>query len=233
MTILRLIIFLTWILFFILPFALAHATDFSKAKWEEIDNDEGIKVWSWEPKGSDLFAFKAVGEIKAPIAKVASILSDMPRLKEWTPDLGGAKAVAKISDSERIEYYHVETPFIMKDRDFVLYIKAKWDKETKEFSYNFKSIKDKRFPKTDYVRGVIHASHFLLKATAEGKKTQLTYLVHVDPKGSVAKWIINLFSKGHPWDTLEAVRKQAKKKNVKPLKGVAAMVQGGPPSFFN
>ncbi len=48
--------------------------------------------------------------------------------------------------------------------------------------------------------------------------------IHADPKGSVPKWLVNLFQKGWPRNTIEGIRKQAAKADVKEHPVVASQL---------
>jgi len=48
-----------------------------------------------------------------------------------------------------------------------------------------------------------------------GKKTRVLAEVLADPKGSVAKWIVNMFQKGWPHNTITSLRAQVKKPDIK------------------
>ena len=67
-----------------------------------------------------LIAFKGEGVIDAPTLRVASIIVDTSRATEWVESLVEARTLRQISETEYIEYDHVGTPFVMKDRDFVI-----------------------------------------------------------------------------------------------------------------
>ena len=74
---------------------------------------------------------------------------------------------------------------------------------------------DSGAPKTDYVRGEFTYGTFTLTSIEGGKKTRVLAEVLADPKGSVAKWIVNLFQKDWPHKTIESLRKQVAKPDIK------------------
>ena len=213
-------------------FALAGngPTDFSKAKWELVSNKDELQVYRWNVPKSETFAFKATGVIDSPITKVASVLTDIDREKEWLPDLESNHLVRRISNTERIEYVHIGTPFVIKDRDFVLRGSGTYEEKSKELILEFHSVEDESAPLTNKVRGEIHASTYRLLPIDEGRKTHVTLLVHVDPCGSVPKWIVNLFQKDYPRTVFKAIRKQASKTDVQELNEVKRLINFTVPS---
>lgn len=191
-----------------------EVTDFSKAKWEKHSDDDGVRVDIWEVPNSPTFAFRAEGEIEAPVGKVASVLIDLTRRKEWNSDVGEARTLRQISATERLDYWVIETPFVIKDRDFVLHTKAEFDVPNNTLFLKFHSTDDPAMPETSRVRGKIHNSYYSLTPSPDGKKTKVVFLVHVDPMGSCPKWIVNMFQKGYPHRNLTALRKQVMKPDI-------------------
>jgi len=195
--------------------------------WEVLSNDDGILVHRKEIPGSPVVAFKGEAVIEAPIAKVASVLYDTSRKMEWVAKLAEAKDVRMISNFERIEYNHTSTPVVLKDRDFVFHAKVDLDRANQRMRIALKSVEDAFMPdEGKYVRGELLNSAYTLTSLEGGTKTRLKVEIHADPKGSVAKWIVNLFQKSWPRKTLEGIRKQVAKADVKEHALVKAYFEG-------
>ena len=182
--------------------------------WEKIGNDDGIAVYRREVPGSPVIAFKGDGVIDAPTLRVASILVDTTRATEWVDSLVEARTLRHVSETEYIEYDHIGTPFVMKDRDFVIDCKLDFAAAEKKVALRFHSVTDPLAPVTSYVRGELMSSAFVLTALDHGAKTHILAEVHCDPRGSVAKWIVNWFQKSWPHSTIMALRAQAAKPNI-------------------
>src|SRR5258706_11956369 len=165
------------------------------AGWEKIGEDDGITVYRREVPGSPVIAFKGEGIINASILRVASILVDTTRATEWIDSLVEERTIRRVSETEYIEYDHMGTPFVMKDRDFVIDCKLDLDAAQKKATLRFHSVTDSLAPTTKYVRGELISSSFALTALERGTKTRMVAEIHCDPKGSVAKWIVHLFQK--------------------------------------
>jgi hypothetical protein len=186
----------------------------SPSGWQKIDDSDGIIAYKREIPGSPVIAFRGDADIDAPIARVASILVDIDRGTEWMDSLVDAHTVRRISDTEYVEYDHIGTPFPLTDRDFVYDAKLELQPESKKLVLRFHSVEDPKAPKTKYVRAELMQSSFTLTALDHGARTHIVADIHTDPKGSVPKWIVNLFQKSWPHNTIESLRKQAKKANV-------------------
>ncbi|HEU4410344.1 MAG TPA: START domain-containing protein [Polyangiaceae bacterium] len=193
--------------------------------WEKIDDDEGIAVFRREVPGSPVIAFKGVGVINAPIARVVAVVVDTPRTTEWMDSTAEARVVRHVGPLEKIVYTHITTPpIVMKDRDFVTRAKAEIDGAKKRFVVRVQSVSDPGAPPTSYVRGEIHHSSFILTSIDNGKKTQVVTEIHADPKGSVAKWVVNMFQKNWPHNTIKNLRKQVAKPDIKDAPELRAML---------
>ncbi len=196
--------------------------------WEKFDEEDGIAVFRREIPGSPIVALRGEGLVSAPILRVGSVLVDSARAPEWIDSLEEVKILRTISDSERVEWNHFSTPFVLADRDFVFKSKLEIKPASKQLLMTTVSVQDAAAPKTDYVRGHIQYAIFLLTLVNGGKATRVLAEAQCDPKGSVAKWIVNLFQKGWPHNTLEALRVQVAKKDVKDdLKLKKAMADAG------
>ncbi|HEY4106934.1 MAG TPA: START domain-containing protein [Polyangiaceae bacterium] len=183
--------------------------------WEKFGEDDGISVYHREVPNSPIIALRGEGVVNASILRVASVLADTARAPEWIDSLAETKVVRKISDDEYIEWDHIKTPIVLKDRDFVFDIKLELSPADKVVALNYHSVYDSGAPKTDYVRGEFSYGTFKLTSIEGGKKTRVLAEVLADPKGSVAKWIVNLFQKDWPHKTIESLRLQVAKPDIK------------------
>lgn len=184
------------------------------ADWQLASEGEGILTYSKKVEGSDLVAFRGETVIEAPLAKVAGILIDTSRKKEWVYRLEEAKDIRDIGPFERVEYNHTASGFFfIRDRDFVFRAKAELDRAKKRMTINLESVEDERMPEAGPVRGHIDNSRYILTELAPGK-THLVVEIHADPKGNVPSWLVNTFQKAWPRKTLEGIRQQASRKDV-------------------
>ncbi|HEX3774059.1 MAG TPA: START domain-containing protein [Polyangiaceae bacterium] len=194
---------------------LATGTAPKDPPWEKFGEDDGISVYRREVPNSPIIALRGEGVVNAPILRVASVLVDTARAPEWIDSLAETKVVRKINDDEYIEWDHIKTPIVLKDRDFVFDVKLELVPADKAVALNYHSVYDSGAPKTDYIRGEFSYGTFKLTSIEGGKKTRVLAEVLADPKGSVAKWIVNLFQKDWPHKTIESLRTQVAKPDIK------------------
>jgi hypothetical protein len=182
--------------------------------WEKFGDDDGIAVYRREVPGSPIVAFKGEGVVDQSILRVASVIVDSSRATEWIDSLKEARILRQVSETETIHYDHVGTPIVMKDRDFVSDCKLEFDPAQKKVALKIHSVNDASAPQTSYIRGELLQSSFTLTAIEHGTKTRVVAEIHADPKGSVAKWIVNMFQKKWPHNTITSLRKQSAKPDI-------------------
>jgi hypothetical protein len=183
--------------------------------WEKFDEEDGISVFRRDVPGSDVVALRGEGVVAASLLRVGSVLTDVGRATEWIDSLEEAKVIRKISDTEYVKWDHIGTPFVLADRDFVFNVKLEFKAKEKQMIVRLKSVQDAAAPKTDYVRGHMIYGMYVLTSIEGGKKTKILTEMLCDPKGSVAKWMVNLFQKSWPYNTITALRKQVQKPDIK------------------
>ena len=157
---------------------------------------------------------KGTGTIDAPVWKVASILLDTQRAREWVDSLKESRVLRRLAPDRYVEYNHVGGPFLMKDRDFVSDVRITVDPGTRTFALAYQPTDDSGAPTTHNVRGEILSGLFQATSLEPDKRTELTVEVQVDPKGFIPAWIVNFFQKSWPLHTFEAIRAQAAKPDI-------------------
>lgn len=205
--------------------SVADAAQASGA-WEQVSDSGGIKVYRREVPGSDIIAFKGEGVIDAPVVRVGSVILDQARVPEWAQNVRKIKTVQRVADNELVEYTHVGTPFVLKDRDFVTRMHYEVDRASGEVHFDYKGVEHPDAPVTGYVRGQVLSSAFTLRPIEGGSKTLFVGEIQADPKGSVPKWLVNFFQKSWPRKTLEALRRQCRKTEVVDNAGLVARLSG-------
>ena len=184
-----------------------------KAKWERINREDGITVYSKSVKGSDLIAVKGETTIKQPLEKVLSVLMTHQRWEEWVDRMRVSKILKTVSVYEYVVYQAFELPAFVSDRDFV-YRGVVTSNAKGQVILSMTSCKWKSAPKTVGVRAKMINSRYVLTPKGKGQ-TAIEVEIHTDPKGMIPTWIVNSIQKSWPVSTLNGVREQAKRKDIK------------------
>ncbi len=152
--------------------SLATPPASSEPGWEKIKDADGVVAYARNVPGSSLLAFKGEGFVDAPPMTVAWAFLDTERAPEWIADLVSSSVVRWLSPNEYVEYNHLHTPFVMKDRDFVSKVTLTMDRSTHQFTIAYGATQDDTgAPRTDYVRGEIKNSRFILSPVDGGRRT--------------------------------------------------------------
>lgn len=224
----------TWIFFLILSvcFGLTGFTNASERPldWKLSTEKAGIRIFTAEREGDPILYLKGIADLQAPFTKVASVILNPPRAPEWIADLEESKILQWTQEHrEYIEYNHIGTPFILKDREFVSVVRITAGKEPLDDPTGQKTQAMIRIdysdvpaslaglaPETDRVRGSLGGTYFILRDHGENA-SQIEGVLHCDPKGSVPKWIVNWFQKSWPLNTFRGIQRQLKKPDVTEL----------------
>jgi hypothetical protein len=200
--------------------------------WIKVSDEDGIACFKREVPRSPIIALRGEGVIDAPIARVASVLLDYSRATEWVDSLAEVRVVRMLGPQEFIEYDHVDTPpVIMADRDFVVRGKVEVDVQARTLALRMWPAKDPLVPEqSSYVRGEL-SGYWELRSIADDKRTFVIAEMHGDPKGGVAKWLVNWFQENWPRNTFESLRKQVHKRDIRVIPQVQDAFAGKPIHF--
>lgn len=185
--------------------------------WELSGERDGIRVFRRRVAGSSLLSFRGVGEVDAPLAKVAQIVLDLERAGEWAARYERGRVLRWIDRPWR-GLVHVEArmPLFVKNRDFVSFstIVADPAAGTLRVDYEADRSRGGRPVGRGNVLGDLSGSHFTLRSLDGGRRTLVDGVAVVDLKGRIPAWLINVFQADWPYRTLVALRRQAGKDDV-------------------
>ena len=174
------------------------------AEWEEIHKDDLVTVYKKEVEGSDVLAVKGVGTLNASFAKIVGVVLDAPHRSEWMEQVKGVEVLKEISPLERIAYWHLSPPWPIRDRDLVIREKVEIDPVTKTITLHMNSIEDPAYPPhSDRVRAELFDATFIATPIEGGLKTAMIAESHADPKGSIPKWVVNIYQKDMPTKSIK------------------------------
>ncbi len=198
---------------------------FKDASWSELSDSDGIHTFQWLKEDGGTVAFKGTTVLDVPIWVVASVVTDQTRFKEWIPRLEEFKRLEVRTPVHKFNYMHISTPFVIQDRDLIVEQHTKFNEKTRSISFITRSADHPSAPQTQYVRSKLFLSVIELTPSADLKSTDVLFFAHVDPMGTVPKWVTNLFSRGYPRQSLEELREQVHREDIRPHVGVQRYYQ--------
>ena len=215
----------TYVVFFILIFALSACKTTSGTKWIEIDqeplaeNEKSEFTIIVEKKNSpedEVNTYRGTTTMPMSIERIAYVLDDTESKTEWVSRLKQENRLEGNPFSYRsIAYQHYNLSWPVSDRDYV--IESKWtvmkDMKLPTAILSIKSIIRDDVPEIEgRVRGQLDRLVYKLEKL-KSNQTRVTVEIMVNPKGLLPNFMINLIQKEWPITTLRQLNAQALKGN--------------------
>ena len=213
----------TYVVFFILIFALSACKTTSGTKWIEIDqeplaeNEKSEFTIIVEKKNSpedEVNTYRGTTTMPMSIERIAYVLDDTESKTEWVSRLKQENRLEGNPFSYRsIAYQHYNLSWPVSDRDYV--IESKWtvmkDMKLPTAILSIKSIIRDDVPEIEgRVRGQLDRLVYKLEKL-KSNQTRVTVEIMVNPKGLLPNFMINLIQKEWPITTLRQLNAQALK----------------------
>jgi hypothetical protein len=189
-------------------FSSAHA------EWKLEKDEDEIKVYLREVKGSEIKEFKGVTTIKASMDTLLAIVKDTDNFDKWIHQCTEPKVLKAVNFHDTYTRQLNDLPWPVDDRELVMFTAISKD-SSKEEIYISLEAKPNYIPKNeDYVRVTKLKGFYLFKALSN-KVTEVTWQQHTDPGGSLPAWLINTLVVDIPFNSLEALRNLSQTKKYK------------------
>lgn len=213
----------TYVVLFILIFALSACKTTSGTKWIEInqepldDNEKSEFIIIVEKKNSpedEVNTYRGTTTMPISIERIAYVLDDTNGKIEWVSRLEEENRLEGNPFSYRsIAYQHYNLSWPVSDRDYV--IESKWtvikDMKLPTAILSIKSIIRDDVPEIEgRVRGQLDRLVYKLEKL-KSNQTRVTVEIMVNPKGLLPNFMINLIQKEWPITTLRQLNAQALK----------------------
>lgn len=202
------------------------AVDWTKVSWDPYYTEAGIQVSRKEIAGCPLIAFRGSGTIPDPIGKVLSVVLDTRRETEWVDGLLESRVVRSVSASEDYEYNRIASGFfLIKEREVVAHNVLTFDRNNRRAIVDSSSVDLPGVPQKDgAVRAWLEHSALIMEAEDGGRKTSLAIEALVDPRGNIPKWLVNLFQRKFPVQTIRKIHAQAQRPDVIEIPGIRQLI---------
>ena len=171
---------------FILTGITSHAQKDCKLQ-KDLDS---IKVYTCHTDTSRFKSIVAEFTLRTTIEQLTQLILNVPNLTKWQYNTIEAQTIKEISSSEQIYYTVIEAPWPVTDRDMVVRIKTKHDRNNRSLIITTESEAEALPKKVGYVR--VPSSHAKWIVTQKNKnQLQIKYTMQIDPGGSVPAWLVN------------------------------------------
>ncbi len=176
--------------------------------WELAKDKNGIRVFTQDIAGKSVDKFKGVAVVDAPLAVIIEVLKDVNNYHLW---YGSCKLQRRLKQYSPLEslVYHVQKVPVITNRDVVVHGKITVDYTKGTASQVMRAVKSEYKKDSGNVRMPSMDGKFLMKSISPSS-TRVTYIMQVDPGGSVPGWLANSTAKKQPYTTLEGLRRVVK-----------------------
>ncbi|KAL6046317.1 START domain containing protein [Balamuthia mandrillaris] len=182
----------------------------SEEGWVYCKETNGVKVWCKDIPDDPVRCFRGTGIVNATPEVLRLHLVQMDLRRHWDPMFLGANFSLEVTPSIRVTYYKFKAPWPVTNRDFVVIAGETLDDDG-VFVSVVNSIETPDIPEQEgFVRGELRCSGFVIKPLPNGPKgeprSQLTYLVQLNPMGWIPGWVNNLVNQEQPL-CIDSIRK--------------------------
>lgn len=182
----------------------APALPTQEADWSVQQDSDGIVIETTDLAGSDFQAFRATTTFDAPVSRVMAVMAHPQSCMKWVHNCVAARNLSG-TFRDRYAYSVNDMPWPVSDRDYVLHVLTRGDTATGAVEVRMTAV-DGHHPEQDgQVR--VMKSDTLYRFTPAGEgKTQMTWVQHTEPNGSIPGWLANTLLVDIPYQSVKALR---------------------------
>ena len=188
-----------------------------KEEWHLRKNDNGIRVYSRRPPGSDVDEFKVISVIHASLSSIVAVVMDANHFPDWVYGCEESKILKQINNTEQYQYQVIGVPSPFSDRDAVIHLTL-WQDPKTEIVYTRSVAAPNYIPaNAGLVRLQIFDASYQLIPQSNGD-VQVIYSLRTDPGGSIPDWLVNLTIVTGPYQSILKMHQQVQKPQYASLK---------------
>ena len=183
-------------------------------EWTLSKEKRGIKVYTRDRGNRGLKELKSVAEFKnVSLHQIAAVLKDVENAGEWTKELKRSTTLKVINEQESYEYYEINIPWPIKNRDVIYHIKTFQDPKDKSLNVIATSV-PKYIPEKDGVVRIIESAGAWKFIPKGNGIVEVHNYLYADPIGFPA-WLVNMLAIESPIEVIEKFREMVKKPEYK------------------
>jgi len=183
-------------------------TQVPEAAWTPLFEEEGIGVSMYLPEGRELPVFRAQGVFSENLYEILAVLDDVPRHTDWMVRMAESREVEKADDLDRVLYNRFDVPWPVSDRDSVIRVQAIFNRQSQEVDVAFTRVVHAGMPELDGVVRIPKMESLAKLRFLGEKKTEVTYVIDIDPGGTIPMWLVKWIIKRIPLKLLRQLKEQ-------------------------
>lgn len=180
-------------------------------EWNLETSENAIRIYTRPEQGSGFRAFKATTIIDSPIADLLAVLADAPSCPLWVENCIESGTVLLKSFEDRFGYALNDLPWPLKNRYVIVHIKTFQQSPSSNIYISMTTHDELTNDITDQlatpenIRLNKSKTQYILSPLDEGK-TQLTWMQHADPEGTLPSWFVNMMITELPLKSLAKLK---------------------------
>ncbi len=181
----------------------------AQTEWELAKDKNGIKVYTAKEANSKFKSVKVEARLAGTLQKLTDVLLDVNNIKKWVFSTKESYALKKISTYEILYYNETSLPWPVSNRDVPIQMKL-----TADFENNTLKVVSTGVPQAIPIKkGIVRVPELgnSWDVKYDGKNTLfITYLLSMDPGGSIPPAITNMFMTKGPFETFTNLAERLK-----------------------
>lgn len=176
----------------------------SQVEWILEKDEEGIKVYTRKPEGSNFKEYKAEAIMHGTLDDFKDIVMNV----EDYPDVYSNVETARLleaSDTSLIYYMTTDVPWPLKDRDAIISVKLRRNTEKDLLEISVSALPGYLEEKRGYVRIRKTQGKWNVKHLNDGT-LKVRLQMHAEPSGSIPSWLANRFIVDGPYEDFSNIR---------------------------
>ena len=176
--------------------------------WQPLVTQDGVSVEERSSPGRALPELRATVEIDAGIFEVLAVITDVPRQTQWMHDCEESRLIRRDSVDVSLIYNRTGAPWPVSDRDAVLRTETTLLAPAQHAAVRFANVTDSAAPPVDGVVRMPRLVGAYDLVSVSPTRTRVTYLLDIDPGGSLPTWAVTRTTRDTPLHTLLGLRSQ-------------------------
>lgn len=173
-------------------------------KWEYKGEQDHIKIYHQRTPG--LLHIKLETSLKAPMAGIATMFSDVSTYTDWGYKIVEARLLRRVSDTEMYYYARYDFPWPIADRDIILHSKMEQNPTTRAITITNTPSPD-YLPVTKDVQRIKNTTTKWLFIPGNGGWVYTQQQISTDSAEGVPDWLVKLTADTGPRETAKGVRR--------------------------
>lgn len=186
--------------YFLVLFVAIANISYSQTNWELTKDQNGIKIYTAKDPSSKFKSLKVEATFQGTLQKLVNILMNVDQTKGWVYGTKDSYIIKKISPAEILYYSETALPWPVSNRDVPIKMQLNLDQKNNSLRVNANGIPN-AIPEK---KGIVRIPYFnaLWDVKSDGKnRLNITYVLKMDPGGSVPAGVTNMFISKGPYET--------------------------------